>query len=134
MISGFFSTGIFSSVHATNIVTTKHWFIPRFRAPLFAYRHSGGTPTGCAITGGAFYNPATATFPSSFVGKYFYADFCSGRIWSLDRLPDGSWRQAEISDTELMISSFGEDQNGEQYVTSLEPGGLYRIVFASTAR
>ena len=57
---------------------------PRFRAPLFAYRHSGGTPTGCAITGGAFYNPTTATFPSSFVGKYFFADFCSGFIRVFD--------------------------------------------------
>ena len=30
---------------------------PRFRAPLYAYPHGAGTPTGCAITGGAFYNP-----------------------------------------------------------------------------
>ena len=28
---------------------------PQFTNPLYAYRHSSGTPTGCAITGGAFY-------------------------------------------------------------------------------
>ena len=30
---------------------------PRFDPPVYAYQHGAGTPTGCAITGGAFYNP-----------------------------------------------------------------------------
>jgi glucose/arabinose dehydrogenase len=50
------------------------------RAPLFAYQHGSSGTTGCAITGGAFYNPATVQFPSSFVGRYFFGDFCSGWI------------------------------------------------------
>jgi glucose/arabinose dehydrogenase len=54
------------------------------RAPLFAYQHGTGATTGCAITGGAFYNPATVQFPSTFVGKYFFADFCSGWIRVFD--------------------------------------------------
>ena len=49
---------------------------PAFRAPLFAYTHA----FGCAIAGGAFYNPATVQFPPSFVGKYFFADLCGGWI------------------------------------------------------
>lgn len=53
---------------------------PRFQSPLFAYGHGSSGTTGCAITGGAFYNPANATFPSSYIGTYFYADFCSGWI------------------------------------------------------
>ena len=57
---------------------------PAFRAPLFAYAHGFGASTGCAITGGAFYEPASAQFPSLFVGKYFFADFCSGWIRTLD--------------------------------------------------
>ena len=28
------------------------------RSPLYAYQHGAGSPQGCAITGGAFYNPA----------------------------------------------------------------------------
>ncbi|MBA3573030.1 MAG: PQQ-dependent sugar dehydrogenase, partial [Pyrinomonadaceae bacterium] len=32
---------------------------PRFRSPLFTYSRSTGDPTGCAITGGDFYNPRT---------------------------------------------------------------------------
>ncbi len=57
---------------------------PSFRDPLYNYNHSTGSPTGCAITGGTFYNPTTVQFPASYVGKYFFADFCSGWIYYLD--------------------------------------------------
>ena len=57
---------------------------PRFRAPLFAYQHGSSATTGCAIAGGAFYNPATVQFPAIFVGKYFFADLCSGWIRAFD--------------------------------------------------
>jgi glucose/arabinose dehydrogenase len=46
--------------------------------------HSGGNVTGCAITGGAFYNPTTIQFPASYVGKYFFSDLCSGWIKTVD--------------------------------------------------
>jgi len=57
---------------------------PRFVSPIFAYGHGTGATTGCAITGGAFYNPSTAMFPTDHVGQYFFADFCSGWIRRLD--------------------------------------------------
>lgn len=57
---------------------------PAFRAPLFAYLHGNDDTTGCAITGGAFYNPATAQFPSSFVGTYFFSDLCGDWIRRFD--------------------------------------------------
>jgi glucose/arabinose dehydrogenase len=53
---------------------------PSFRSPLFVYAHGSSGTTGCAIAGGAFYNPATVQFPADFVGKYFFADLCSGWI------------------------------------------------------
>src|SRR5918997_278093 len=37
-----------------------------------------------AIAGGAFYNPVTVQFPQIFVGKYFFADLCSGWIRVFD--------------------------------------------------
>ncbi len=43
-----------------------------------------GTPTGCAITGGAFYNPTSATFPDAYRNSYFFADFCAGWIKRVD--------------------------------------------------
>lgn len=57
---------------------------PQFRSPVFAYGHGNSATTGCAITGGAFYNPSSSTFPSSYVGKYFFADYCSNWIRVLD--------------------------------------------------
>jgi glucose/arabinose dehydrogenase len=52
--------------------------------PLYQYSSVGGS--ACAITGGAFYNPTTPTFPAQFIGKYFFADFCAGWIKTLDPL------------------------------------------------
>jgi glucose/arabinose dehydrogenase len=56
----------------------------RFRGPIYAYPHSGGAVMGCAITGGALYNPGPAPYPSDYMGKYFFADYCSGWIKRFD--------------------------------------------------
>jgi glucose/arabinose dehydrogenase len=55
-----------------------------YRAPSYVYNHNTGTPTGCAIVGGAFYNPPTVQYPASYVGKYFFADLCAGFINYVD--------------------------------------------------
>jgi len=57
---------------------------PTYLGPVFAYRHGTTKTTGCAITGGVFYNPTTRQFPSSYVGDYFFSDLCSGWIRRLD--------------------------------------------------
>ncbi len=57
---------------------------PRFASPRFAYRHGSSDTTGCAITGGVFYNPPFTQFPGDSVGDYFFADLCSGWIRQLD--------------------------------------------------
>jgi glucose/arabinose dehydrogenase len=58
--------------------------------PIYTYNHTSGTPTGCAIIGAAFYNPSTATFPASYVGKYFFGDLCGGYIRYLDPASPGT--------------------------------------------
>lgn len=68
--------------------------VPGLIEPLFAYHHfpfQGGTPLGCAITGGAFYNPPPRCagdppfgFPSSYIGQYFFLDLCGGFIYTMD--------------------------------------------------
>lgn len=87
--------------------------------PVVDYTHGAD---GCSITGGYVYrgglSPAVA-------GVYLYSDYCSGKIWGLTR--DGAaWRSVELLDTDLNISSFGEDEDGEVYVVDLK-GGVYRI-------
>ncbi len=54
------------------------------RDPLFQYGHGISPTTGCAITGGAFYNPTAVNFPVEYVDKYFFAEFCSGWIRRFD--------------------------------------------------
>jgi glucose/arabinose dehydrogenase len=62
-----------------------------FTNPIYAYMHFSGTPQGCAITGGDFYNPPPLCsgepqfgFPSSYIGKYFFMDYCQRWIYTLD--------------------------------------------------
>jgi Glucose/sorbosone dehydrogenases len=57
---------------------------PAFRGPIYFYGHGTSNTTGCAIVGAAFYNPAVPQFPSLYVGKYFFADLCSGWIRVFD--------------------------------------------------
>jgi glucose/arabinose dehydrogenase len=57
---------------------------PGQQSPFFAYENGTGDTRGCAITGGAFYNPQTAQFPAEYVGNYFFADYCSGWIRRID--------------------------------------------------
>jgi len=54
---------------------------PEHRAPIFYYDHSAG---GCAITGGAFYVPDVGQFPGTYIGRYFFADYCAGWIRVFD--------------------------------------------------
>ncbi|MBM4073189.1 MAG: hypothetical protein FJ271_30340 [Planctomycetes bacterium] len=57
---------------------------PAFTRPFYAYDHEGADPNGCAITGGAFYNPPAGEFPPGHHGDYFFADFCGGWINRID--------------------------------------------------
>ena len=60
---------------------------PGIRSPLYYYGHgpvAGSTTSTCAITGGAFYNPAVRQFPADYVGKYLFADFCGNFIKRYD--------------------------------------------------
>jgi glucose/arabinose dehydrogenase len=87
--------------------------------PIAEYDHS----QGCSITGGYVYRGAA--FPS-LQGLYFYGDYCSGRVWALGETA-GGWEQRELLQDNLNISSFGEDQAGELYLTDLS-GKLYQVV------
>jgi glucose/arabinose dehydrogenase len=57
---------------------------PQFVSPLYAYNHGPNDINGDAITGGAFYNPTTNQFPSSYTGQYFFCDYDGGWIHLLN--------------------------------------------------
>jgi glucose/arabinose dehydrogenase len=50
-------------------------------APRYVYTHNAGR---CAIVGGSFYNPDISNFPQSYVGKYFFTDYCSSQVFYID--------------------------------------------------
>ena len=83
-----------------------------------------GRDDGCSITGGYVYRGARLP---SLLGAYVYGDFCSGKIWALRHDGTGVTEHMLIVDSELSISSFGEDELGELFVVSLD-GGIYRLV------
>jgi glucose/arabinose dehydrogenase/regulation of enolase protein 1 (concanavalin A-like superfamily) len=58
------------------------------KAPFFAYSHVGPNDNSGSIVAAAFYNPAIANFPASYIGKYFYADHVLGEIRYID--PDAA--------------------------------------------
>jgi len=88
--------------------------------PVVEYDHS----QGCSITGGYVYRGSK--FPS-LNGTYFFGDYCSGIIWGLRRDATNEWHVAKLLDTELQLSSFGEDDAGEIYVLDLGGGTVYQI-------
>lgn len=97
-----------------------------FVQPVAEYGREGG----CSITGGYVYRGAA--YPA-LQGSYLFGDFCSGRIWTLDR-PDGdTWRLTEQPRQPLQISSFGEDEAGELYVTTFSGDGAGHRVYQVTA-
>jgi glucose/arabinose dehydrogenase len=57
---------------------------PLHKAPIYYYGHGTGPSTGCSIVGGAFYSPAAAQFPETYLGRYFFADYCGGWIKTLN--------------------------------------------------
>jgi len=99
---------------------------PAFRSPLFSYAHGFGPTTGCAIAGGAFYNPATVQFPQSFVGKYFFADLCSNWIRVFDPATGTASGFATNISTPVDLK-VGAD--GSLYYLARGSGAVFRVQF-----
>ncbi len=68
--------------------------LAKYQSPIFTYGHGSTGSTGCAITGGAFYEPANPQFPASYVGDYFYSDYCGGWVRRYDPASGKSYRFA----------------------------------------
>ncbi len=85
--------------------------------PILEYAHASGN---CSITGGYVYR---GTAYPALVAQYVFADFCSGRIWTA---AVGSASKIQRADTSLNITSFGEAENGELYLVTIN-GLVYRV-------
>ncbi|MCB1211462.1 MAG: hypothetical protein KDK97_19205, partial [Verrucomicrobiales bacterium] len=84
-------------------------------APFYRYPHEDSNR--CVI-GGHVYRGST--FAATLAGEYIFGDYVSGRIWAMkwQGLPTPEVRQI-ASTTGYSLSSFGLDENGELYLTSM---------------
>jgi hypothetical protein len=86
--------------------------------PVAEYEHK----YGCSITGGYVYRGKNI---NELYGKYIFGDFCTGTIWSLDK--ENNFEMQKLMQTDLNISSFGEDAAGELYVLDYQ-GSIYKFI------
>jgi glucose/arabinose dehydrogenase len=79
--------------------------------PVAEYSHSDG----CSVTGGYVWK-----------SRYYYGDFCSGRVWSLRIAGDKATDVRAESIKVPSLSSWGLDGRGNFYAVSLE-GTVFRV-------
>jgi uncharacterized repeat protein (TIGR01451 family) len=77
---------------------------------------------GCSVTGGVVYRGPEV----GLLGWYIYGDFCSGKLWGLQRL-GGTWSTRPLGESTLAIVTFGEAEDGTLFVADYAGGGLYRV-------
>ena len=108
---------------------------PCLITPIYEYPHEPVASCRGAVMGGVVYRGAALP---DWKGQYLFGDFCSGRVFSLRWTPAGGAQDLVERTAELLrdggslawITSFGEDRNGEVYMTTAGDslgGRLYRI-------
>jgi glucose/arabinose dehydrogenase len=97
---------------------------PRFVSPRYTYNHASGA---CAITGGAFYAPATMQFPADYRNDYFFADYCGGWIRKLDPASGNSIANFASGITFPVDLKVGDD--GGLYYLARGSGGTTGVVY-----
>ncbi|HEY0727870.1 MAG TPA: PQQ-dependent sugar dehydrogenase, partial [Pyrinomonadaceae bacterium] len=95
------------------------------------YQYSSAVAAPCAITGGAFYNPTTPTFPAQFIGKYFFADFCAGWIKTLDPLnPPATGAAVDFATGLNLPVDIQVANDGSLYYLARGSNSVFRVQFA----
>ncbi|MEO5570691.1 MAG: PQQ-dependent sugar dehydrogenase [Bacteroidia bacterium] len=106
---------------------------PAFTNPVYSYQHGTGSALGCAITGGAFFNPSSTNYPAGYIGNYFFLDYCGNWI---DKLVfNGStWSRSNFA-TGIPGSPVGitTGTDGNIYFLSRNNSALYKIIYNNVA-
>lgn len=92
-----------------------------FTDPVTEYGHGSGD---CSVTGGYVYRGDVFL---DLRGQYVLGDFCSGRLWTLSAGASAPSLRLH-RDTSAMITSFGEAESGELYMSDYAGGRLYRVI------
>lgn len=100
---------------------------PSFDNPFYAYGHENTDSTGCAITAGLFFNPASTNYPVDYIGQYFFMDYCNNWINYID--PETKVRKTmsvEIPGAPVAMK-IGTD--GNIYYLSRTNAAVYKIIY-----
>lgn len=103
---------------------------PTYSNPVFSYPHESTGQKGCAVVGGTFFNPTTTNYPSQYIGKYFYMDFCNGWMYYLTL---GSPVQNTFFGTGLVTQNLGLQvgPDGNLYFINRSQPGIYKIIYTN---
>jgi glucose/arabinose dehydrogenase len=91
--------------------------------PVIEYAHGTGD---CAVTGGLVYRGTT--YPCMH-GVYFYADYCSGRIWGAKHT-GAAFPNTLLYSAPFSITSFGDDEAGNLWITDYTNGAIAKLTDA----
>jgi glucose/arabinose dehydrogenase len=114
-----------------NITSLPPAYLP-LTDPIFEYDHT----VGQSITGGFVFRGSN--LPARFNGRYFFADYVAGRVWSLGlQIGQGGNATAgtleehtgELGGSSAIgnISSFGVGPSGELFIVGYSKGNILRI-------
>jgi glucose/arabinose dehydrogenase len=115
-----------------NVTTLPAAFQP-LTEPIYEYDHSAGQ----SITGGFLYRGRA--LPPAYQGRYFFADYVRGRVWSIAIAVDASGdarasnpieHTAELGGASVLgnVSSFGLDADGELHIVSYSNGRVLKVI------
>ena len=106
--------------------------------PIHEYTHGFGQ----SITGGYVYRGED--LGALYRGRYFFADFVQGRVWSLALATSSSGEATasglhehtqELGGAQLgTISSFGVDSDGELYLVAYSRGEILKVLRSNPRR
>jgi glucose/arabinose dehydrogenase len=104
---------------------------PAFTNPVYAYAHGRSDEFGCAITGGAFYNPPQPKYPAEYTGLYFFQDYCGQWIKTLSVSSSSTTVQpfAEGIGDDALALMVGSDGNLHYLVRST--GSVYKVIYTT---
>ena len=100
--------------------------------PIYTYSHGAASGQGCAITGGTFFNPNSTNYPSSYIGKYFYIDYCNNWIDVLTLSGTTATRSSFASGIAGNPVSIITGKDGNLYFLSRGGSALYKITYTGS--
>jgi glucose/arabinose dehydrogenase len=93
--------------------------------PVTEYGHGSGD---CAVIGGYVYRGKAVP---ALAGTYLFGDECSGTIRAVSADATAGQTPVVVLESHRAISSFGEDEAGEMYLTDLASGDLLQVIATS---